>query len=50
MHQRRRLQRLPRFLLGQFLGRQFPQFVVHQRQQLLGGRRIAGFDLRQDAE
>ena len=47
--QGRRLQRLPRLLLGQLRRRQLPQFVVDQRQQLLGRRRIAGFDLRQDA-
>ena len=32
MHQRRRLQRLPRLLLGQLRGRQLPQFVIDQRQ------------------
>ena len=45
MHQRRRLQRLSGFLLSQFRRRQFPQFVVDQRQELLGGRGITGFDL-----
>ena len=49
MHQRRRLQRLPRLLLGQLRGRQLPQLVIDQRQQLLGGLRIALLDLRQDA-
>ena len=39
MHQRRRLQRLPRLLLGQLRRRQLPQLVIHQRQELLGGLR-----------
>ena len=45
VHQGRGLQRLPRLLLGQFLRGQLPQFVVDQRQKLLGGSRIALFDL-----
>ena len=49
MHQRRRLQRLPRLLVGQLRRRQLPQLVIDQRQELLGRRRIAGIDLRQDA-
>ncbi len=48
VNQRRRLQRLTRRLVRQFRGRQLAQLVVHQRQQLLGRRRIAGFDLAQD--
>ena len=49
MHQGRGLQRLPRFFMGQ-LGRcQFPQLLIDQRQELLRGRGIAGFDLREDA-
>ena len=48
VHQGRRLQRLPRLFLGQLGSRQFPQLVIHQRQQLLRRRRIAGFDLRQN--
>ena len=36
MHQRRGLQRLVRLLLGHFGSGQFPQFVVDQRQELLG--------------
>ena len=40
-----RLKRLPGFLVGQLRLGQLPQFVVHQRQQLLSGRWIAGFDL-----
>ena len=35
-HQGRGLERLSRFLLGEPDGRQPPQFVIHQRQQLLG--------------
>ena len=49
VHQRGRLQRLPRLLVSQLGGGQFAQFVVHQRQQLLGSGRVAGFDLGQDA-
>ena len=49
MHQRRRLQRLPRLLLSQFSGRQPPQLFIHQWQQLLRRRRVAGFDLGEDA-
>src|SRR5262245_11138792 len=49
MHQRRRLQRLARLLLSHPLGRQPPQLVVDQRQQLLRGRRVARLDGRQDA-
>ena len=49
VHQRGRLQRLPRFLLGQLRRRQLAEFVVHQRQQLVRRRRIAGFNLGQDA-
>jgi len=45
MYQSRRLQRLPGLLLCQLCGRQLPQLVIHQRQELLGGGRIAGFDL-----
>src|SRR5262249_56471555 len=38
-----------RLLLGQLLGRQLAQLVVDQRQQLLGGVRLALFDGGQDA-
>ena len=48
MHQRRRLQRLSRLLMGQLLPGQAPQFVIDQRQELAGRGRIAGFDLRQE--
>ena len=42
--QGRGLKRLARLLLGHLLGRQLPQFVVDQRQKLLGGGGIAIFD------
>jgi hypothetical protein len=45
MHKRRGLQRLSRLLLGQFGGGQFPQLVVHQWEQLLGGVWITVLDL-----
>jgi hypothetical protein len=44
MHQRGRLQCLPRFLLGQLLRRQLAKPLVNQRKQLLGGAWIAWFD------
>ena len=46
MHQRRGLQRLTRFLLSQLGGGQLPQLLIHQRQELFGGTRVARFDLR----
>ena len=49
MHQGRGLKRLPRFLLGELLRRQFAQLVVDERQELLGGLRVALFDCRQNA-
>ena len=48
MHQGRGLERLPRFLMGQLGRRQLAEFFVNQRQELLGGGRIARFNLRQD--
>jgi len=48
MHQRRRLQRLPGFLLSEFLGRQLAQLIIDQRQELLGGVWVALFDRAQD--
>ena len=45
----RRLERLPRLLLRQPLGGQFAQLVVDQRQQLLGGLRVALLDRREDS-
>ena len=49
MHERRGLQRLVRFLLGHLGSGQLPQLFINQRQQLLGGRRIAGFNLAENA-
>ena len=46
--QGRRLERLPRLLPGELLRRQLAQLVVDQRQQLLGGGRVALFNGRQD--
>src|SRR5262249_39618818 len=43
------LERLARCLLGHLLGGQPPQLVVNQRQQLLGGVRVALLDGVQDA-
>src|SRR5262249_41221453 len=47
--QGRGLERLSRPLLGHLLGRQLAEFVVHQRQELRGGVRVALFDGGQDA-
>ena len=47
--QGRGLERLAGLLLGQLLGRQLAQLVVDQRQELLGGVRVALLDGRQDA-
>jgi hypothetical protein len=49
VNQRRSLQCLARILLGKFLRRELPQFVVDERQKLLGGGRIALLDGRQDS-
>src|SRR5262249_57433271 len=49
MNQRRRLERLPRLLLSEFMSRQPAQLVIDQRQELLGGRGVALLDGRQDA-
>src|SRR5262249_60019616 len=43
-----RLQRLAGPLLGQLLGRQLPQLVVDQRQELFRGVRVAPLDGGQD--
>jgi hypothetical protein len=48
MDQRRRFQRLAGLLLSQLLGSEFAQFVVDQRQELLGRVRVAGFDAGED--
>jgi hypothetical protein len=44
MHQGGSLERLARLLLGQTLRRQFAQLIVDQRQELLGGVRVALLD------
>ena len=49
MHERRRLERLAGLFLGKFLGRQPPQLVVDERQELRGGVRVALLDGGQDA-
>jgi hypothetical protein len=49
MHKCRRLERLSRFFLCQPLRREFAEFVVNERQQLLGSVRFALFDGGQDA-
>jgi hypothetical protein len=46
--QRGRLQRLARFLLGKPLGGEPAEFVVDQRQQLLGGGSVTLLDGGQD--
>jgi hypothetical protein len=49
MHEGCGLQRLPRLLVSQPGSRHLPQFVVHERQKLLRGLRLALLNLRQDA-
>jgi hypothetical protein len=46
--QGRGLERLAGLFVGQFLRRQLAQLVVNQRQELLGGVRVAGVDGGQD--
>jgi signal peptidase I len=48
MHQRRRIKRLPGLLACQLRGGQAPQFVVDQRRQPRGRRRVALLKLIQD--
>jgi len=48
MDQCRGLQRLSGILLSHFVGGQFAQLVIDQRQQLLGGLAVASFDLPED--
>ena len=50
VYQGRGLQRLAGVFQGHLGSSQFPQLVIDQRQQLLGCRRIARFDLRQDKQ
>jgi hypothetical protein len=49
MHQCGGLQGLPGLFLGHPLGSQLTQFVIDQRQELLGGGRVALLDGGQDA-
>ena len=49
VNQGRGLERLPWLLPGHLRGRQPAQLVVDQRQQLLGGLRVALLDRREDA-
>jgi hypothetical protein len=49
MNERGGLERLPEFFLGQPLRGESSQFVVDERQELLGGLRIALLDGEQDA-
>ena len=43
-----RVQRLPRFLMGKTLSREFAQFVVDERKEFGRGVGIAGLDGRKD--
>src|SRR5947209_20614871 len=49
MHQGRRLQRLAGLFLSHLLGRQLPELVIDEGQELLGGVRVTLLDGRQDA-
>ena len=49
VHEGRRVQGVAGCLLGHPGGRQFPQLIVHQRQQLPGGMGVALCKVRQDA-
>src|SRR5215471_17483679 len=49
MHQSSGVERLPRFLLGELSSCQLAQLLVDQRQELLGGLRIALVDCGEDA-
>jgi hypothetical protein len=44
MDEGRRLKRLAGRFAGQFLGREPPQFVIHERKKLISGGRIAPLD------
>jgi hypothetical protein len=48
MHEGRRLQRLCGLFAGHLCGRKSPKLIVQQRQQPLGGGRVAKLDLRLD--
>jgi hypothetical protein len=49
VNQGRRLKRLAGLLVSQTLRRQFPQLVVDQRKELVGGLRFSLVDRLQDA-
>ena len=49
MHQSGRLKGLPGLFLEELLRCEFAQFVIHQRQKLRGGMRIALLNGREDA-
>ena len=44
----RGLQRLPWLFMGEFCSDEFAPLLIPQRQQLGGGRRIAGLDVGED--
>jgi hypothetical protein len=48
MNQGRRLQRLPRLLVGQLRRGQLAQLLIHQREKLLDGGGIPGVDLQKN--
>jgi hypothetical protein len=48
VHEPRRIQRLTRLLLCELCGGELTEFVVHERQQLIGRARILGVDGVQD--
>jgi len=48
VHQGGRLQRLAQLLSSQPIAGELAQFVIHEREQLAGSRRITGFNLMQD--
>src|SRR5262249_36779659 len=49
VNQGRRFQRLPRLFLSQFLGRQFAQLIINQRQELCGSLWFTLFDGAENA-
>ena len=49
MNQSRGLKRLPRLLVGEPLGRQTTQLIIHQRQKSLGLQGLAALHGRQNA-
>src|SRR5258708_30956075 len=44
MHQRRRLERMPRGFTGHFVRRQPSEFLINDRKQFIGCFRVAVFD------